>query len=492
MEGLGVTGDGTNGGQTKRLYLLLAPALLVFFAHLTSPTWYDENYALMYFVSPGPTVIFTDYHVPNNHILYSFALWLWQQAAGADLLNSRIFSLLLTSLAIPGLYLAGRALGRREIGLFAAVIFASSHIVGDFSAQLRGYSLSMGVVGLALGFSVAWWKQGHAAHRHALGYAICGALAIGVIPTNAIFVAAIAFWLIFAGTIWRRTDGWRIIGILGTPFLGLAIYLPVWPQFVAAKNIATTAYGDFLRETAGALFLYDLLWLLPLAAAALWWLRKRECFLPFLSLMIAISMTFAVPFLSAVPFSRNYVPLTPFVALLGGWSLATLVALMKRPRWSEATKAGIVVLAIVLFAGGREALLASFEAERWAAAGGKPQSLLDQYYHSPRYNPAAVRTYLAEAPVNSLVVVADDVAMDTLLMTDGRVRQQVATCVVLRGRRGCALLSGNDGTRQQLLVVDRNETEARAAVRSLGIAGDYALAPAYNSGNYFKVWRVHF
>jgi hypothetical protein len=476
-------------------YLLLAFTLLVLFSHLMPPSWYDENYTLVYFVWRGPAVIFTDYHLPNNHVLYSFALWLWQQAIGVHLLGSRIFSLMLTSLAIPGLYLAGRALGRREIGLFAAIIFASSHIVGDFSAQLRGYSLSMGLIGLTLGFAAAWWKQDCAARRYALGYAICGALAIGVIPTNVIFVGAVAGWLLFAGAMWRRPDHWPVIGVLAAPLLGLAIYLPVWRQMAAsAASMNATTYGNFVQETTGALFVYDMPWFLPLVAGGLWLLRGRESFFPFLWLAAIIVATLAAPLLFPVPFSRNYVPVIPLVALLGGWSLATLCNTQRWFGWNSAKRFSIVIVAVLSLATGREMLLGQYESQRWVTASGKPQNLLDQYYQSLRYNPAEVLAYLTKVRPGTLVIAADDVMMDTLLPWDERLKERLTTCLILRGRDGCALLSGDGVTRStRILVVDRDETQAKSAMASLDISGKpYKLEPVFNSGNYFKIWQISF
>jgi hypothetical protein len=477
------------------LYLLLAFALLASFAHLMAPSWYDENYTLAYFVWRGPLVIFTDYHVPNNHILYSFALWLWEQAVGVHLFGSRIFSLLLTSLAIPGLYLAGRALGRREIGLFAAIIFASSHIVGDFSAQLRGYSLSMGLIGLTLGFAAMWWKQDYAARRYALGYVICSTLAIGVIPTNIIFVGAVAGWLLFAGAMWRRPDRWRVTSVLASPLFGLAIYLPVWRQMAAsAASMNPTTYGNFLQETAGALFVYDMPWSLPLVAGGLWLLRGRESFFPFLWLAAIIMATFAAPLLFPAPFSRNYVPVIPLVALLGGWSLATLVNARAPFNWLHGTRLAMVVLAVVALVAAREATLGHFESQRWAQAKGKPQNLLDHYHQHDRYNPAEVLAYLAQTPPGSLIVAADDVAMDTLLSRDESLKKHVTTCVILHGREGCILLSGGRAASYvTMLVVDRDETQARSALASIGASGQsYRLESVFDSGNYFKIWQVRF
>lgn len=479
-------------GANVWLYFL-AFALLASFAHLTSPTWYDENYTLTYFVGRGPAVIFTDYHVPNNHILYSFVLWFWHQVAGEHALSGRILSLMLTSLAIPGLYVAGKALGRRDIGLYAAIVFASSHVVGDFSAQLRGYSLSMGLVGLGLGFAATWWKHDYTAPGHAFGYAVCGALAVGVIPTNSIFVAAISAWLFLVGTVWRRPNRWRIIGILVSPALGLLVYVRVWPQLTAAAHsLSPSTYVDFMREVGGALLVYDMPWFLPLVLGALWRLRGRESFFPFLSLATMVLATFVAPLVYSAPFSRNYVPLTPVIALLYAWSLAVLVDRRTMLDEQRAKNLALVIVAIVSSVIAREAVLGSLESQRWASAKGKPQSLLDQYYHHPRYNPTEVVASLTQAPVRSLVVVGDDVAMDTLLAQEERLKEHVTTCVILRGREGCVLLLGRPAdSYATILVVDRDETQARSALASIGLSdGRYVLESSFNSGNYFKIWLV--
>lgn len=80
--------------RASRLSLILAYASLIVLSHPFQLTWYDENYTLINFVAHGPKIIFTDYHVPNNHILYSFGLWLWRRLLGDELIVSRLFSLL--------------------------------------------------------------------------------------------------------------------------------------------------------------------------------------------------------------------------------------------------------------------------------------------------------------------------------------------------------------------------------------------------------------
>ena len=92
-------------------FLLAAAAPIVLCAaRLNLDLWHDEIYTLTKFVAGGPWRIVTDYSAPNNHVLYSLALW------PVHLVSTSNFALRLPSLgfAIGTLWMTFRAGCRSE------------------------------------------------------------------------------------------------------------------------------------------------------------------------------------------------------------------------------------------------------------------------------------------------------------------------------------------------------------------------------------------
>ena len=68
---------------------MLGLLVLVVTANPFQPTWYDENYSTFMFVNGGLEKILTDYHLPNNHILYNLVRSTWRDFTGDSVLLER-------------------------------------------------------------------------------------------------------------------------------------------------------------------------------------------------------------------------------------------------------------------------------------------------------------------------------------------------------------------------------------------------------------------
>jgi hypothetical protein len=68
----------------------------------------DELYTILQFSSRGPWVSWTDYHVPNNHVLFNLLNAVTPDTASLNSLRARFWSFVFTGVAI--LYVLGRSL----------------------------------------------------------------------------------------------------------------------------------------------------------------------------------------------------------------------------------------------------------------------------------------------------------------------------------------------------------------------------------------------
>lgn len=479
------TTDRISEAQTSA-YLALGILIMAILARPFLPAWYDENYTLIFFVDRGPGTFFFDYHLPNNHVLYSFTLWAWRAVLGDGLVTARLLSLLLTALALPGLYLAGRALGDARIGIVAALMLALSHIVAAFAGQLRGYGMSIGLIALALGFAARWQADHFRSSRHGLAYAAAGGLAIAAIPSNLLFVFAISVWLVIAGRAWRAPHRVRILLLAAAPLLGFLAYAGMWAQFRAAGSHAQDVYTyrDFITLMLRQVFVDDSPWSLPLIAFGLWRARGRPALRPFAWLGLAVIGILLAPAVTTIPFDRNFVPLLVFVSLLSAVGLVALGDALP----SRQTGLALLAVLVVVMSLGRELVLRHGEAKRFAQAQDHPQNLIDQYYRGRAYNPEMISAFIARLDQPSVVIAGDAAAMDAPAMWSGANRN-VATCVTARGARGCALHVGAPRP-GPMFVVAPDIASAQAALAQAGIEGTFRLLPTLHTPGYYQAWRV--
>ncbi len=116
--------------------------LFLRFYHLgTESIWVDELVSMSIADLPALKVIVTTAFGDNHPPLYYFLLHYWMTLFGTSEVAIRSFSALCGVLAIPAIYLVGRQLFDKEVGLIAALILALSSFNIQYSQEARMYSL---------------------------------------------------------------------------------------------------------------------------------------------------------------------------------------------------------------------------------------------------------------------------------------------------------------------------------------------------------------
>ncbi|MFH0910187.1 MAG: hypothetical protein V1918_01570, partial [Planctomycetota bacterium] len=116
------------------LFFLLLPFFAAFaflFPHLYDDVWYDEGYMLERFATGRVWDAFTDYHLPNNHILYTVALSLWKRMLGSSagsVAALRAPLLVLFAATLILLPKARRRMGETEGASLGVMLFATSPV----------------------------------------------------------------------------------------------------------------------------------------------------------------------------------------------------------------------------------------------------------------------------------------------------------------------------------------------------------------------------
>lgn len=190
---------------------------------ITRGLWVDEAMSVAQARLPFPEMIHhlstLDVHPP----LYYTLLWVTMRLFGNGEIAVRVPSILLGTLMVPAMYLAGRDIYDRRTGLVAAAVGAVAPVAVWYSQEARMYSLLMLLSILAV------WAQFRALH---------------------------------AG----RTRNWLLLGLLQAG-IAWTMYLGVF--FVIAQQVVTLCALVHQRRDRLAAKRLLLPWLLSLALAAL-------------------------------------------------------------------------------------------------------------------------------------------------------------------------------------------------------------------------------
>lgn len=320
---------------TKQRYLTSTAASILVLTwiyvqgpHLTLDPWNDELYTLQHFVLVPFSRTVTDYHVPNNHVLFSLLLNMWRHLAGFHDLEQaldaivflRFLPLIFGGATVLVVFRIAGRLGGLPSGALAAVLLMTSVPFYNFGCQLRGYGLSMFLTASLL------HEVLRPVHRPWL-IALVSAALLYTLPSNAYLLVPIAVYTGLTPLDSRHSRTTVPVAILCGLGLGLVAYIPIIPQ-IRAYGAGRPSGLDLatLTDTAPRVA-YHLLsgrWLLlvlPLAYFAVR-LYHRSRAMPE-RLMFFAAIVFMVPFLiSAIRGDgapdRIFVPLIPVVCLAWG------------------------------------------------------------------------------------------------------------------------------------------------------------------------------
>lgn len=373
--------------------------------HLFDAIWQDEAYTLLGFASRGFLYPFTDYHLPNNHVLLSAMLsLLW--SPGESVIAMRL-PFLLAFIASMGLLVAiARKIAGEMVAVLTVIFFSFGTVASNFALQLRGYGISWLFVSLMIWALLAWIEHGQA--RFGFIYGLAGAILLAIVPTNLLTCLVIMSWgavLICQQSIALRDKMQRLLTLCGLPLLGLSAYIAIWPQVLAASG---RAFSDWTKAGAYAEFylsyLSDFLVVLPIVLLGV--IAGRNCngnaYRP--GWLMACVILVPIMFLAVLknpPFPRNFVPLIPLISLSLAIFTAKGLSVLQARRWIQPLPAvvliGIVIL-VMKFVG--------WDCRKVAKLDSVSNICSTYYQHN--YRPESVAAFLTAHPDNASGVVLAD------------------------------------------------------------------------------------
>ncbi len=192
----------------------------------TSSLWTDELYTIQNFSGRGPFITVTDYHAPNNHILFNLLNSVLPRATSVEPLRARLLSLIAVSFILAAAVYVFWRRGAALAGGVFFVLFAVNPNYLDLMLQARGYGLAS-----AFAFALVYFLL-RFAESPSPGYLTAMAMATVLggwtVPTFAFFAAPL--WLVFG--LWQRQA--RVVLAASLAGWGLAlVYSPVLFQLLS-------------------------------------------------------------------------------------------------------------------------------------------------------------------------------------------------------------------------------------------------------------------
>jgi uncharacterized membrane protein len=310
--------------------------------------WADEGWTMLLSAGPGlDDVVRTlahDQHPP----LYFVIFRLWRTVAGEGEFAGRYLGVLAGLIAVAGTYQLGRALFSPLAGVLAALLLALADLPIDLAQEVRHYSLLLTFVALSCMAYARWWRRPTRLNR--AGY-VLATLAMLYTHYLGLYVLGVqGLHLLLARRPWRRlAEGVLLMGAVG---LGFLPWLPVlidqnrvrWDKPLYYQNALPNSPETF-RMVRTALLGHHYVLLGSLTLLGMFWLswprgdtaprptvRLRPLWpalLPVLQIGVIVGLIVAINERRQFLTVRNFLILTPALAVLAGHGLANLPRLAR-------------------------------------------------------------------------------------------------------------------------------------------------------------------
>ena len=319
------------------LFILLPGFILGVRDAVFRDLWFDEALTIGEFMQlPTIGAIYRHYVIPNNHIIYTICLKIWNQLyfpfCSPDL-YWRLFTVLTSLALVITIFIRWRK--RYGILPVALILFAFclSMPFSIYSTAIRGYMLSMLWIVVCYEFARAWTNR--PTWNNAIGYFIFSLLAVGTIPSNLLALGAIVI-LLFPRFGFKKVLSWKFIFLALAPLAATALfYLPLSERVATimklregwwnAWSVARVVYSSFI--------IAFLPLLIASLAGAVIFLKRRKNRKYFWGSLI-ILMPLAIVFLrSPSPFPRVFLCLWPIWMLILTAGLSHLMATMRKYKY---------------------------------------------------------------------------------------------------------------------------------------------------------------
>lgn len=361
--------------------------------------WNDEIYSLKYFVFQSWSTVFTDYHVPNNHIFFNVLNKLYLGLFGITNLTDalahpqivRSINLIYVALAFICLYKFCLLIYNRSTAILSLFVLLSTIPFLNFSLEARGYMLSILLLSAILFFSAKILSSKK--YYHGLFVLLLTTLFAYTSPANYLYIVAlITFLSILLFFNWKKRTAYFIA--IGSILLGigssLILYIPMYSDVFSNEYITSYdgGYGKAIEVIQHAwphLLSYRYILLPFLLAPLLIQKNKRN----YLVHILALLVFFVTPFLVNLYLQNNapkriFVPSSIAVAIIFAYALSEILISIKNKKINTSIVVALgicsLIFAFLELKNNRSILHQELQSNR------RSQELYRNYYNA-FYNP---------------------------------------------------------------------------------------------------------
>ncbi|MEI6815798.1 MAG: glycosyltransferase family 39 protein [Bacteroidota bacterium] len=266
-----------NSFQKENLLFFLIFSIYIFLQirNINIDFWNDEVYTLQHFVFVPFQKIITDYHVPNNHVLFSIITKIYLKILGITSLNSlmdrpyllRLLPLSFSIVTIICLYKTAKKIFNADVALLSVLMMTTCIPYFNFCLQIRGYMLSILLFVLLANHILNFIKSSKSFH---LAYIVfISTLFIYTIPSNLYFVLTVlmilgAYWIGQSkvdqsanSTINKRNCIYLMMAIIAGTVVAIGLYIPMIRQvFFNEFVVGGTIHPRLKWKLISSVFIY--------------------------------------------------------------------------------------------------------------------------------------------------------------------------------------------------------------------------------------------
>lgn len=215
------------------------------------PITIDEAYSILQYVPKTCWEILTyDYQEPsaNNHILNTLSIKLLTQIFGVNLLSARLGNLLAGALfAVTGIWLVRQFFTNSWARMAALILWLGNVYMCEFFSIGRGYGMSIGLMSLAICFTVKYFQ--HEDFKYLVAALIAAMLMVAASFTLLSFYICLSGILLLK--LWPPNNDWLkkiSVFMVAHLLLFLLLFLPV-TRMLAFKEFDKFGVNGFYQDT---------------------------------------------------------------------------------------------------------------------------------------------------------------------------------------------------------------------------------------------------
>jgi hypothetical protein len=331
-----------------RIFIWLCLAVLYVFGvvyFINDDLWNDEIYTLQHFVLVALRTTVTDYHVPNNHVLYSLICTIYLKIIGVQSLAVlmakpfilRSIGLIFSVLNIYYLYKCAKKIGDKDTVFWTFLAFVTTLPLYSFQFQVRGYGLLMCLNSVFLHCFLCF--QARQNWQNATKTILVGALTLYAVPSNLLVLFGFGVYSLIGVSFdfykkrkfdfeANKTAIFSVICLILAVLCSFLWYAPILKSVLNNDYInEKMPYSEVYRifKTCLIDFVGLRLVLFALSGLGIYFIIKnktKEQTNTLILLILVVFMPFLISFIkhSATP-SRVYTEIIPFSALLIGFTV---------------------------------------------------------------------------------------------------------------------------------------------------------------------------